>query len=98
MTNSKHTGRHLTLPVPSLFGHIHPLGHGVHRSWAPHEYVPSSQSNTVDVLVNGQYFPSGQTMQDCLLPSEYVPEEKGKNNNSNVSSDMIWIHEHLSWE
>lgn len=28
----KRTGKHLTFPVPSLFGHIHPLGHGVHCS------------------------------------------------------------------
>ena len=76
-----HTGRHLTFPVPSLFGHSHPLGHGVHRSLAPNEKVPSSQSSSVEVLVDGQNFPSGHTVQNWAFPTEYVPNEMGKNKN-----------------
>ena len=73
-----HTGRHFTFPVPSLLGHFHPLGHGVHCSWPPHENVPAGQFISVEVLVDGQYLPPGQTVHDWAFPTEYVPKEKAK--------------------
>lgn len=78
-TRLKRTGKHLTFPVPSLFGHIHPLGHEVHCSWLPQEYVPSSQLICVELLVNGQNFPTGQTVQNWSFPSEYDPKQKDNN-------------------
>ena len=76
--NDIHTGRHLTFPVPSLFGHFQPFGQGVHCSWRPYENVPPGQSVTVATVVDGQNFPSGQTVQACAFPTEYVPKKRKK--------------------
>lgn len=72
------TGRHFTFPVPSMLGHCHPLGHGVHLSWLPRENVPKAQSVSVATSVDGQNLPSGQTVQDWAFPTEYVPRDKWK--------------------
>ena len=76
--NDIHTGRHLTFPVPSLFGHFQPFGQGVHCSWRPYENVPPGQSVTVATVVDGQNFPSGQTVQAWAFPTEYVPKRRKK--------------------
>ena len=76
--NDIHTGRHLTFPVPSLFGHFQPFGQGVHCSWRPCENVPPGQSVAVATVVDGQNFPSGQTVQACAFPTEYVPKKRKK--------------------
>ena len=76
--NDIHTGRHLTFPVPSLFGHFQPFGQGVHCSWRPCENVPPGQSVAVATVVDGQNFPSGQTVQAWAFPTEYVPKRRKK--------------------
>ena len=57
------TARHLALPDPSRFGHFHPLGHLEQAAAPPKEKYPGEQAISVELVVDGQYFPAGHTVQ-----------------------------------